>query len=830
MPGLPRPGWQEVLAVYLDAARGLAAAHAKGVVHRDVKPSNILRGDDGRGRVADFGIASALAGEDPDETRPAPPARAEDERLTATGAVLGTPLYMAPEQHEGAGATAASDQYGLCLALYEGLYGRLPFALPPGAGPAALLAKKKAGAPQPAPPDTPVPRWVHRALARGLAPAPVDRYPSMDALLAALGEDPDARRRTRRRSAGIGAAAAVLIAIGAAAWLRGASSDPCAHAERQLGGVWDEGVRGRVRAAFLGTGRSYAGDTATRVTAILDRYGASWASMRGEVCEASRQGTQRRALAGLRDECLDGRLGQIRALTGVFAEGADVQVLDRAVQAAAALPPIAACADTEALTARVRPPEDPALRAQVAALQPRVDRIEALHKAGKYQEGLPLGEALLSEVGSIPFPPLRAQVEHWVGELKIGVGDFEGAKTLLRAAAASAAEGRDDVLAALCWARVLYVLGERQRRFDEGSVVRTFGPTVVGRARDPRTEVSWLDAEGLFLLRKGQYGDAKAVHERAVAIAERVWGPDHPEVATPLNDLGLVLREMGELPGARAVYERALAIREKALGPDHPQVAASLNNLAMVLKGMGEWAPARAGYGRALAIWEQALGPDHPYVGQVLNNLGGLLFRQGEWPEARAALERSLAIREKASGPDSLDVAQTLYSLGALLREVDLAASSTALRRARTISEKVLGPDHADVAYSWAPSAGRWCAGASSTRGARILLERALMLREKALGPSNAAVAEPLLGLGELHLARGKPQEAAPPLERALAVREEEGSGDIELTLADALWQIGSDRPRAVALAEQARAYFARIGHRPRLDRAARWLADHAKP
>ncbi len=151
----PKPGWREVLAAYLDAARGLSAAHAKGLVHRDVKPANILYGNDGRVCVADFGLAAGREAADRPsgsieagglaevhfapspvgETVPAPVGASGslDDRLTETGAVLGTPLYMAPEQHEGERATAASDQYSLCVALYQGLYGVPPFDRTPTA-------------------------------------------------------------------------------------------------------------------------------------------------------------------------------------------------------------------------------------------------------------------------------------------------------------------------------------------------------------------------------------------------------------------------------------------------------------------------------------------------------------------------------------------------------------------------------------------------------------------------------------------------------------------------------------------------------------------------
>ncbi len=199
--GTPAPDSRAVLAAYLDAARGLAAAHDKGLVHRDVKPSNILRGSDGRVRVVDFGLAAASeASPSEDEAGASVPASAaalaaRDTQLTATGAILGTPLYMAPEQYEGLRASPASDQFSLCTALYEGLYGVLPCVAPDGAVKLGeILARKLDGPPATPPGHTSVPGWVHQALIRGLAPRPEDRYPSIAALIAALGDEPRRER------------------------------------------------------------------------------------------------------------------------------------------------------------------------------------------------------------------------------------------------------------------------------------------------------------------------------------------------------------------------------------------------------------------------------------------------------------------------------------------------------------------------------------------------------------------------------------------------------------------------------------------------------------
>src|SRR5262249_44514552 len=161
---------------------------------------------------------------------------------------------------------------------------------------------------------------------------------------------------------------------------------------------------------------------------------------------------------------------------------------------------------------------------------------------------------------------------------------YDEARTLLRAAAVSAAEGRDDVLAANAWARLLIVVGYVQQRFEEAAAIRELGPTALVRVHDERTRANWLNAEGLFLYRMGKHDEAKATHERALRLREEALGPDDPEVARSLNNLGLALASMGDYPAARAAHERALSLRERVLGPSHPEVALSLNNLGVVLQ------------------------------------------------------------------------------------------------------------------------------------------------------------------------------------------------------------------------------------------------------
>ena len=199
--------WQEVIVVFRMAGRGLAAAHAAGVVHRDFKPENVLIGDDGHARVTDFGLAIGQSIPDEGST---PSERASTERHpagpTTTGAFAGTPAYMAPELFLGRPASAASDQFSFCVALYHALHGEHPFA---GEDRAALARAIVAG--QVRPPRSRIPGHIHRAVIRGLSPAPAQRFPTMDALLAALepGKDP----RMLRIAAGGAVAGLALLAV-----------------------------------------------------------------------------------------------------------------------------------------------------------------------------------------------------------------------------------------------------------------------------------------------------------------------------------------------------------------------------------------------------------------------------------------------------------------------------------------------------------------------------------------------------------------------------------------------------------------------------------------
>src|SRR5215470_12023211 len=270
----------------------------------------------------------------------------------------------------------------------------------------------------------------------------------------------------------------------------------------------------------------------------------------------------------------------------------------------------------------------------------------------------------------------------------------------------------------------------RWRHFGIASVsvgigLLAFASDVAAQNPKPKTttptaeSANILNAEVMRLYRMGKYADAVPLAQRVLAIREKEQGPDHPDVATALNNLALLYLAHGRYLEAEPHFKRSLAIREQALGPDHPNVGASLNNLAGLYAAQGRYAEAEPLLKRDLAIREKALGPDHPDIGDSLSNLAALYQAQGRTADVEPLYKRTAAIAEKALGPDHPDVATALNNLAWLCHVQGRTAEAEPLyKRTVEIYEKALGPDHPNVGRSLGNLAGLYSAQRDWARAA----------------------------------------------------------------------------------------------------------------
>jgi WD40 repeat protein len=176
--------WRDVLRIYQAAGRGLAAAHGAGLVHRDFKPDNVLVTRDGEARVLDFGLAFR---EHTPGAGPSASTTLSNGDLTMTGALVGTPAYMSPEQHRGQQVDVRTDVFAFSVSFFEALYGTRPY---PGNTLPEIVAALNDGLLAPPPSFIKVPAWLRRVIYRGFKIDPKERYQSMDELLRDLTRDP----------------------------------------------------------------------------------------------------------------------------------------------------------------------------------------------------------------------------------------------------------------------------------------------------------------------------------------------------------------------------------------------------------------------------------------------------------------------------------------------------------------------------------------------------------------------------------------------------------------------------------------------------------------
>ena len=699
--------WQQILAVLLQAGQGLAAAHGAGIIHRDFKPENVMIDADGRVRVLDFGLARARWTKAVGDANPGGAALAE---LTATGAVLGTPAYMSPEQFRGAEVDARTDQFSYCLTLWEAVYGERPFA---GDSFVALRETVLAGRLREPTRGGRAPPWLRRAMTRGLQVDPAARFPGMQDLLAALSRGTGRERGWLM----LALAGGVAAAVGAATFV--ARDDPAgrcvAGAASRLGAVWNEAREQELAAAFASTGGSFAPATWTRVAGRVAAWAGEWSDMSAETCAANhRRSELSDERFDRRMDCLRERLAALDAQLQTFA-APDLDLVTQALAAIERLPTIATCAQDDLGATRALP-DDPATAVRVTALRGELTELAAAARAGRSRSVQARAEAAVREAMSLGHTPTLAEARLQLAEVLQATANLERADVQFfaalldartsghRAVALQAMAGlggtetvlRDyDSTFSGRWIDLAFAeLGEPMRdpEFAATLYLRRAGiqksvESLVTLAEAERFALAALGPDhtqtlaiqalrGRHLWMQSRYDEAWSLLETVRGRVVATLGPDHPAHADALSDLGRIAWLRGQHAEAIALQSEVIAIRERAYGPDSPRLSDPLNARGAARFMNGDPVGALPDFERALEITERRYGPDHLEITPALDNLTECAAEAGDLARARSLAERSLAIRRAGVPSDNPDLARSHLHLGDVLFRLDEYAAA----------------------------------------------------------------------------------------------------------------------------------------------------------
>jgi tetratricopeptide (TPR) repeat protein len=818
--------WRRTLRLFVQAGRGLAAAHQAGLAHRDFKPSNVRVGADGRVRVLDFGLALGLEIPPSErDARMASPAAIEersllDVSLTQEGRVFGTPRYMAPEQRMGLRADARSDQFSFSVALWEALYGELPFAV----GDGDLLGRMRQGPPEM---TGSVPRGVARLrplLARGMGFEPEERFPSLEALLDSL----EAKALGRRRGWKPVLAAVFVLAALVLWWVKLFVPQPCQGASTRLRGVWDELRRAEISAAFQDAGDTTLIGQWQAAARILDHHAKNWRSMYTEACEATHvRQEQSPELLDLRMACLEQRRQEFRSLTDLFLQPTP-ELMNNAVGAVSQLGRLDLCADGDRLTSPIRPSsDDPEVVQGIARVRGDLAKSWALQAAGRFEEALEsLGPTILQAEG-LRYAPLRAEAAFAEAEVLKLTGNNPAAFEAYRLAVISADEGHhDDVrcraLLGLVWST------RNQNQVERASHWLDLARAAVRRLDDePDLLMRWYQAAAQVALAKREAQPAIANAGRAVELSVEVLGPEHLNTAVYLSTLATARSLGAQYHEALQAARRSAEIQRKNLGELDPRLAYIEHNVAIQESQLGLLEEARVRLLDAIELGQGAR--DRPAV-RALTDLASVEARLGLEMDAMDHLRLAFEVEEELSGAGSVEVARVLNYFGdALLELRDPGGAEPYLLRALEILDAAVElPERQrfPVLFNLAQVGIRLGRPAE----ARGLIQRArASLRKNDPWSWYVDRAEGLVELAEGHAQRA--------VELLAGVAEKLSSGDrssplerssVQLELARALAAAG-DGLAARKEAEIARRLFLELGRSGRrgLVETESWLAVH---
>jgi len=699
-----RATWHRVLEVFQAAGRGLAAAHDGGIIHRDFKPQNLMIDKDGGVRVMDFGLARWSAEDDSEEPSPLPAPGSADSavpaadatpeaRLTRTGALMGTPAYMSPEQISGGAVDARSDQFSFCVSLYEALYRERPF---PGNNPTAILRSMQSGQVREPLSRRAVPPWLRRAVLRGLSRRPEDRWPSMHELLRVI--EGHSGPRTRHRVASLATGALILVALAAVvAARRTVASAPalCRDGAARLEGVWEaespggaaHGRREAVRAACVASDGPAGASAFTRIAHMLDQYTAAWMRQYGDACAATHiHKVQSAQVLDLRMDCLNRRRDDIEALTRVLAQPAmyPARVGTRAV---ADLGSLERCQDVSLLREMILEPSDPAIRPRVDDLRHQLAARRAAAHAEINNDAAyrALGE-LVKEADRLGYPPLIAEAYSALGWRQEKRLDYAASMRSYERGFKMAFASHDDEVAAEAAVQLVGV----STTIGNGSASAAWEAIAVpllDRLGGHPLLRSWLAQNRASVADNlGRYRDAVTAATEALRQKREVLPPDHPDLFGSLTALAIYNHELGEQETALRYVRDASELAARSIDPHDSELVVLWYARGLIFLATSHPAEAREQFQLMWARMRETLPPDAPMLIHPLTGLGRVALAEGHPDQARPLLERAIVHCDRPGNLDPPTCATARLELGRILWRSgkERARASALIASART--------------------------------------------------------------------------------------------------------------------------------------------------
>jgi serine/threonine protein kinase/tetratricopeptide (TPR) repeat protein len=685
---------RDALEVLSAAGRGLAAAHAVGILHRDFKPANVLVGEPtragrsfGRVCVADFGLARPTTAPSPDGQplgRPTAGAPSTAES-SSTHTRIGTPRYMSPEQLHGRSLDARSDQFNFAVTAWEVLFGATPFA---GDTREAVLAAIDAHAID-APRVRGVPAAVVRALRRALSRDPTDRFPSMDALLHAI--EPRGNARAIWLVA-TGCFAAAMLPL----WIAAGRNDDrprCddSSARAELDPVIGDERRMAVADAIARSGSLHAAPTRDTVDASLSAFASRWIDAHVSACRATWHDGESEQLLDARMACLRDGLHTADALLDRFREPTPALV-DRAVEAVGALPSPERCASPDDAT--TPSPLEIELRRRAAEA-----RAAALATAHETALGIAVGvaeQARAAGLDDILGDALQIQ-----GQVQVVAHD-EAATDVLRQSYELAIAAGDDRRAALR-ARELARASASARRYPEAREWLRHAEASGQRVSESVEEqLDQAVAECWVFHDAGSDAEALVACTRGVELAadERVPTMQR-QLVTRL--LALLYMPLGRHDEAEALLRELLARNTAEFGATHPATRIIVWNLADIAAARDDAAEAIRLLREFHATTEAVGGVSTAYIlSRSYAELGSRHVDVGDYDAANAAFDRALGhlatwapTRMAAGEIEGCNIRRRRAEMW--LAQGEHGRAKTELREIAEVEHRLLSPNHFDT-------------------------------------------------------------------------------------------------------------------------------------